>query len=499
MPDHNDSQVVRSPSDVSPAAAAKAPASPAPSGPEPTGSPDAPVASVSDLAGLMPPLRERREAPGKLQPPHVEPLLGSGETIFERIRTAPHAQGYLVMFIYCMALILAGFIFEPLPDVLAGSVRILLTPGQLLTDYMEISGIGATFLNSGGVTLLTLIILFLKKIRISGSILAGLFTVSGFSMFGKNLFNTIPIMLGGLIYVAIKRIPYSRIAIISLFSTALGPLVSVICFGLNLPPVIALPLGYTAGIVVGLIMPALATSFLRFHMGYNLYNVGFTAGIIGTFATAMLRMFGLNVSQVLYLSHGNNVRLGVLMAVLCLLLIGMGMVYDDRPWSTYRELLRHSGQLLTDFIAISGIRSTLANMGLMGLIGLGYTLLAGGQLNGPTLGGILTVIGFSAFGVHPKNALPVMGGVVLASLAVGVPVSLTSSIIAVLFGTTLSPIAGHYGPIAGAVAGFSHMAMVVNVASLHGGVNLYNNGFSGGFVAAVLVPILEDFKRKRRR
>jgi len=31
----------------------------------------------------------------------------------------------------------------------------------------------------------------------------------------------------------------------------------------------------------------------------------------------------------------------------------------------------------------------------------------------------------------------------------------------------------------------------MNVGVLHGGVNLYNNGFSGGFVAAFLVPIIE--------
>lgn len=485
MSDHSDSHAVRPPSDVHP-----------PAGPNAAGS----SVSAADLAGLVPPLGNRQKPPPN-QPlqPHAEPLLGPGATWFERIRTAPHASGYRVMLIYCLALILSGFIFEPLPEVAVGSLRILLSPSQLLTDYMAIAGIGAALLNSGVVTLLTLVILFAKKIRLSGSILAGLFTVSGFSLFGKNLLNTIPIMLGGLIYVAIKRIPYSRIAIIGLFSTALGPLVSVICFGLDLPLIASLPLGYAVGVLVGLIMPALATSFLRFHMGYNLYNVGFTAGIVGTFVTGMLRMFGLNVSQVTYLSYGNNGRLGLLMAVLCLFLIGMGLVYDRRPWGRCRELLRHSGQLMTDFIAVGGISATLVNMGFMGLAGLLYSLLAGGSLNGPILGGILTVVGFSAFGVHPRNALPVMGGVLLATLAVGVPVSATTSIIAVLFGTTLSPIAGHYGPIAGVAAGFSHMAMVVNVAPLHGGVNLYNNGFSGGFVAAVLVPILEDFKRKRRR
>ncbi|MFP4173099.1 MAG: DUF1576 domain-containing protein, partial [Candidatus Hydrogenedentota bacterium] len=32
---------------------------------------------------------------------------------------------------------------------------------------------------------------------------------------------------------------------------------------------------------------------------------------------------------------------------------------------------------------------------------------------------------------------------------------------------------------------------------LHGGVNLYNNGFAGGFVAAFLTPIIDAFKKRQ--
>jgi hypothetical protein len=36
-----------------------------------------------------------------------------------------------------------------------------------------------------------------------------------------------------------------------------------------------------------------------------------------------------------------------------------------------------------------------------------------------------------------------------------------------------------------------HLTLVVNVGFLHGGVNLYNNGFAGGLIAALMIPILE--------
>jgi hypothetical protein len=70
----------------------------------------------------------------------------------------------------------------------------------------------------------------------------------------------------------------------------------------------------------------------------------------------------------------------------------------------------------------------------------------------------------------------------------------TVLLLAALFGTTLAPISGHYGPLVGILAGMLHTAMVMNIGDLHAGMNLYNNGFSGGFIAAAMVPILDALK-----
>ena len=59
-----------------------------------------------------------------------------------------------------------------------------------------------------------------------------------------------------------------------------------------------------------------------------------------------------------------------------------------------------------------------------------------------------------------------------------------------LFGTTLAPISGHFGWPFGVLAGFIHSALVLQISSPVAGVNLYNNGFSGGLVAIVLYPII---------
>ena len=91
--------------------------------------------------------------------------------------------------------------------------------------------------------------------------------------------------------------------------------------------------------------------------------------------------------------------------------------------------------------------------------------------------------------------MPVAFGVILAVVLLGLDISSTGIIISVLFSTTIAPIAGAYGFFIGVCAGMLHLALVTNIGVIHGGINLYNNGFSGGLVAGVLVPIIEAFKK----
>jgi hypothetical protein len=90
-----------------------------------------------------------------------------------------------------------------------------------------------------------------------------------------------------------------------------------------------------------------------------------------------------------------------------------------------------------------------------------------------------------------------MAGVMLGYLLTGVSLSTTGAMLTVLFATTLAPIAGHFGPLAGVLAGLVHMSLISNTAYLHGGMNLYNNGFTGGFVAAVLAPLFQTYLKKK--
>ncbi len=442
-------------------------------------------------------VRENRRKRAKL------PLLGDGPTFWSRLFSAPHIDGYPLIFFYCLVLILPALFLGRPAEIWQGTVAILLSPSQLITDYMAVGGISATLLNSGIVTLLTLAFLFFKRIQLTGPVTAALFTISGFSFFGKNLFNSLPIMLGGYLYAKLRDLPYSRTVLVGLFSTALSPLTSLVAFGLGLPIWAGVILGYCLGILVGLVMPPLATAFLRFHAGFNLYNVGFTAGVVGMFVAGFFRMFGIEVENVSIVIRDRQLILILWVISACLLLIFFGLWChrgsgDEPLGSLLRQLISKPGQLVTDYVSLYGRGVTTVNMGLMGLVALAYILLVRGRLSGPNLGAILTVIAFSAFGVHIRNATPVMAGVFLAAVANRVPFNNEAAVMAALFGTTLAPIAGHYGPLPGLVAGFLHMAVVLNIGGVHGGVNLYNNGFSGGFVAAVMVTLLEEIRLAKR-
>ena len=153
-------------------------------------------------------------------------------------------------------------------------------------------------------------------------------------------------------------------------------------------------------------------------MGFSLYNLGFTAGIVGTLVVALYKSYGFVPDPVMIWTTGNNRLLAGFLALLFAAMAAIGF-YLDRSLAigVAGGSWQSTGQAPTDFIAKAGFGPTLANMALTGAIGTAYVLLIGGGLNGPVIGAILTIVGFSAFGKHPRNIVPIMLGVFLGSLA----------------------------------------------------------------------------------
>lgn len=92
-----------------------------------------------------------------------------------------------------------------------------------------------------------------------------------------------------------------------------------------------------------------------------------------------------------------------------------------------------------------------------------------------------------------------MFGVYLASFTKTWAINQPSPILALLFSTTLAPVAGKFGPVVGIIAGYLHSSVALNVGIVYGGMNLYNNGFAGGIVAIFLVPVVQSISDRRAR
>ncbi len=416
---------------------------------------------------------------------------------YGRIRISESYKLTFFIFLSLVFIILAFFYNTP-HEIWEGFMKILSSPANLLTDYIQLSNMGATLVNVGVMIFVSVGMVKMNGLVMDGKIIAAIFTVAGFSFFGKNLFNSIPITLGVMLFAKIKRKPFKSYILQALFGTALGPLVSEFSFNLGLSVWPGLFFGVLAGIFAGFLIPPMAESFIGFHHGFNLYNIGFTAGIIGMFFLAVLRSMGIDVQPVSMVSSGNNLFFSILFYSIFSIMFILGLYINKWSFKGYIKLLEQTGKGSPDFTETSGLGLTIINMALLGFLATSYVLVIGGELNGPTIGGILTVVGFGAVGKHVKNVTPVIIGVFIAKHLNIYEHNSTAAILVALFGTTLAPISGFYGVIPGIIAGILHMALTMNIAFLHGGMNLYNNGFSGGFIAAAMVPVLNSIMSNKK-
>jgi len=398
-----------------------------------------------------------------------------------------------------IALITLGVCSDSPKNIIDGFYQIIIQSDALITDYLAVGGLGATFINAGLIMLINFLVMRKIKLKINGFFIAGMLVTTGFAFFGNNILNVIPIYLGGYLYAKYQEEPFSRVYVVTIFATSLSPLVTEAYYMFDLADITKLIISILVGVGVGFIMPVLSSHMLKFHDGYNIYNVGLTAGIIGTVIIAIVRGYGYDITSRQVLSTEYDSILKLVSVVFFISLIYVGYKLNGKTFKGYRDLMHYSGRLVTDFVFLTGLGLTLINMGIMGLIGTVYVMMMGGVFNGPVMAGLFTLCGFSAFGNHPKNSIPVMIGVFIAALTKVWQMNSVGMVITGLFSTTLAPIAGVHGALIGVVAGFIHTSVVMNVGSVHGGINLYNNGFAGGIVASVLVPMIDAFKKENRK
>ena len=408
---------------------------------------------------------------------------------------------YTIMLIFILGLAVAGLALDGPVTTLQGFLHLQIRGARLINDFTQ-AGAGSAMFNAALVGLVGLIIVFFSTISLSGPTIAAIFTMVGFGFFGKTPLNALPIIGGVWIAARLAHKTLGSYSLIALFGTALGPVVTFIMFEMGLPLSLSIPLGLFSGLVAGFILPGVARSMLQLHQGYNLYNTGFSCGFIGLFLSGLLIASNKMEPITIIWNTANESALVLFIPILSLFLILSALIIDG--FSHIRETIQAlfklqnlSGRLPTDLFDAGTAGSALINMALLGLVSSLYVALVKAPFNGPVIGGILTVMGFGGFGKTLKNIWPVVAGVVLATLVFGKQLSDPGPILAALFCTTLAPIAGQFGIVAGIVAGFIHLFMVETTAVWHGGLDLYNNGFAGGLTASLIMAMLQWYKTNR--
>jgi hypothetical protein len=419
-------------------------------------------------------------------------MTGPAHTAVDAIEPVPCSRHKLlgIVALFPLTFIAFGLAVDSPQAVWHGLIAILSSRDTLITDYIGVGGMGAAFVNAGLLTLAAMAFYWRSGAVIGGPAVACLFLVLGFALFGKNLLNVWLIVAGVYAYARYKGEPFSKHINVAFFGAALAPIFTEILFSSALPLQVSLPLAVVTTLLLGFVLVPCAAHLFNAHLGYTLYNIGWVAGILGTLTVAVYKSYGFVPDPVFIWTTGSNGLLGSLLALL-FIAMGLGGWWLDREaWHKQAWIWQQAGRSPSDYVAQAGIGPSLLNMGLTGAIGTAYVLAVGSDLNGPTLGAIFTIVGFSAYGKHPRNIVPIMFGVFIASMLKDWSAADPSAVLAALFGTTLAPIAGRFGWRWGIVAGFVHSSVAQTVGALHGGLVLYNNGFAAGLVAAILVPVI---------
>lgn len=401
---------------------------------------------------------------------------------------------YLVNFTIVL-LLGAAFLCDSPVGVFRGMKEIMLSRNALITDFFVIGGMGAAFFNAALVLAVCEVLVLAEKIPFTGPTMAALFINAGYGLWGKNPLNILPILLGVWIYAAAHHVKLGRHIYTALFGTCLAPFVTELCYLLPFPVPVRIIVATAVGIVIGFLLPPLSMHTPSMHMGYNLFNVGFSAGILAFVTMCILKSLGIESETVLIWQSGCLPGTAAVLYLFFIVVFLTGFWYSDWKLDGLKKLLRRPGRAVADFVLMDGVGPTMMNMGLVGMVCTTYILLTGGDLSGPVVGSILMAFGFAAFGAHVKNYPPVLLGVYLFTYISRYEPATPGIQLAAIFGVGLAPIAGQFGPVAGIFAGVLHSAIVMCTAGMYGGLNLYNNGFSAGWVAIFMIPTLESFMK----
>ena len=429
--------------------------------------------------------------------------------------------------LFVAAFIAAFYTGKGPATVLTDWVRIMTCPDPLITDYFEVAGLSATFINAGVCGLICTMFMLLLDGSSKPNSFAGYILVITHCFYGLNPLTMMPCFLAPILYIRLKHLSLNDNLHICMFATCFGPFISEFLFRYTLGDAfvqgevhvtaLGIMLAVLFSVVLGFVAPAILPGANAWHKGFNLYNGGLAFGIFGFFVyNLMYTTFGVEPPEALtyvnpvYDRFSDSYTFFINCYFLCLFGAALiaGYILNGRSFKEYMELLRDTGYR-SNFAERYSMAVCLLNIGFYGLTILGYVNLTmlisyGARFTGPTTGAIFAAMTFVLLGQHPRNVVPILCGFIgiyiadaaittLTGLNPGWTISSQGYINAAAFATGICPIVGRYGKVAGFIAGIMDAAICSSTSALHGGLVLYNGGFTSGLTVLMLLPILEHY------
>ena len=425
---------------------------------------------------------------------------------------------FLVLFFTCfsMSFLLAAFFMPDRADMLPGLWRILNSPTKSATNFFSIGGYAATFLNMGLVGLIcTALYCIPGRQANNAATLVTLLTV-GFGSWGIHILNIWPTILGVALHCIVKDEKLGSRTNAMLFTTGLAPFMSELMVRYPNPEVVGIhptgvALALIIGVTVGYFMPAGLDNSPKIHKGFALYSaalpIGMTAFLLNGF---LYKAMGVQVPEAVSdLSVMDSRICNTFCCVLFSAFILVALLMGCTPIHYIKSIL--SPQHVVHFGAAFGNAAMLMNAGVFGFFILGYFNLVGAEFNGIIFGSVFCMLSTCNSGSHPINAIPILLGYGAASqfFQALMPFSggdfthflhSQSLIVGICYANGLSPIAHEYGWRYGILVAALHFCMVTTTPQLHGGMCLYNGGFTAALVCLLILPGMEKhFRTKHER
>ena len=427
-------------------------------------------------------------------------------------------RAFLKLFFACFSFsfFLAAFFMPDRHQMLSGLLKIVSQPTKASTNFFSIGGYAATFLNMGLVGFVCTLLYCIPGQKANHAATLVTILTTGFGSWGIHIVNMWPTMLGVVLHCLVKKEKIGNHTNAMLFSTGLAPFISELMIRYPNPQVVGFTPGgilaaMAVGLVAGFFLPAGLDNSPKVHKGFDLYSAAVPVGMTAFLLQGVLyKAMGVAIPEAV---SSLDVADPVIANGFCIALFSACILaaaaMGCRPGDYWK--LMTDPEPIVNFSATYGNATMLMNVGLYGFYILLYYNIVGAQFNGVTFGVIFCMLSTCNAGSHPGNIWPITLGYAMASqlmqwLSPMVGGEFTqflhsqAIVVGLCYANGLSPISDKYGWFYGFVAAMIHFCMVTTVPQLHGGMCLYNGGFTAALVCLLMMPGLErHFRTKLER